>query len=222
MTFFATRVLKRCAIDFRFPGKPWIRSRSPGNCVSVGRGGNFHRSIRDFFLQIYRVREVRRVATVRRPRLSGGKLARAYGFPFRSFATRYEAFLGPLHARGYHQVLSFSIARSTRGRFAILVAYQQQDRKILFTFFRETIGNVRRSCNALPVDYAFPDRRGYLRKLPTTSLERELVFHDSAKKSRTSSLGIKFCSYAGRNALYSFFFIGLRGQGNRGQSCICK
>lgn len=160
---------------------------------------------------------------MRRPRLSGGKLARAYGFPFRSFATRYEAFLGPLHARSYHQVLRFWIARYTHAdRFAILVAYQQQDREILFTFFEETIGNVRRSCNALPVDYAFADRRGYLRKLRTTSLERELVFHDSAKKSRTSSVGIKFCSYAGTNALYSFFFIGLRGEGNRGQSCICK
>lgn len=107
-----------------------------------------------------------------RRRLSRGKLARAYGFPFRSFTTRYEAFLGLLHAPSY-QVLRFWIARSTYAdQFAILVAYQQRDQKILFTFLGETIGNVRRSCDVLPVGYAFPDRRGYLTKLRTTSLER--------------------------------------------------
>lgn len=89
--------------------------------IAIARELRFSRAKREFssvdsslVLQIYRVlREVRRVATVRRSRLSGGQLARAYGFPFRSFATRNEAFLGPLHARSYHQVLRFWIARST-------------------------------------------------------------------------------------------------------------
>lgn len=172
--------------------------------IAIARELRFSRAKREFssvdsslFLRIYRVREVCGVTTVHRRRLSEGKLARAYGFPFASFTTRYEAFLALVATKS-----RVSGSRSTYAdQFAILVAYQRQDQKILFTFFGETIGNVRRSCNLPPVGYAFPDRRRYLTKLRTTSLERELVFHVSAKKLRTSSLGIKFCSYAGRNAL---------------------
>lgn len=127
--------------------------------IAIARELRFSRAKRksssvdsSLFLEIYRVREVCGVATVHRRRLSEGKLAPSYGFPFGSFATRYEAFL--------------ALVATYADQFAILVAYQRQDQKILFTLFEETIGNV------LPVGYAFPDRREYLTKSRTTSLER--------------------------------------------------